>query len=175
MAVRTQMPVPTLGQLLEQSDLFGVVAAAERDLLIPHFRSHSLHRGETLIREGEMPDAMFLIASGAAEITTATPLGPRVVHRTSPGESLGAIGLITNTPYTATATALTALQAYRLAKPDIAAAIKARPELTVALEELARRGQDALRRDVTATEQAEPIHPEMLLSRLRSFLHVLAA
>ena len=46
--------------------------------------------------------------------------------------------------------------------------------MAVALEALARRGQDALRRDV-AHEQSEPVRPDMFLGRLRNFLHVLAS
>ncbi len=70
-------------------------------------------------------------------------------------------------------TALTELRAYRLAKDGIAAATEACPAVAVALEALARRGQDALRANA-ATGQAEDVHPEMSPSRLRSLLRVLA-
>jgi CRP-like cAMP-binding protein len=169
------VPVPTLGQLLAESDLFGVVPATEREMLIPYFKLTRLTRGQTLIREGDDPQALFLIAFGAAEITVESPAGPRVVYRMGPGGSLGAIGLITGAPYAATATALTDLQAWRIGRSELSAAIKARPELAVALEELARRGQDALRRDAVAPEQTETTRPEMFLSRLRSFLHTLGS
>ncbi len=70
---------------------------------------------------------------------------------------------------------MTEVRAYRIGKSEISAAIKARPEMAVALEQLACRGQDALRRDAAASEQTEPVHPEMFLSRLRSLLHVLGS
>ncbi len=166
---------PTLSQLLEESDLFGVVPAAERELLIPYFARSRLEAGEILMRQGDAPHALFLLAWGSAEITQETPDGPRVLNRMSPGQALGAIGLITGLPYAATATALTELDAFRIGRDEIALAIKARPELAVALEELARRGQNALRDDATAAAQAEPAHPEMFLARLRHFLRVLGS
>ena len=171
------MPVsaPTLAQLLEASDLFGVVPATERELLIPCFTPTRLNAGESLIREGDEPHGMFLLASGSAEITKTAPGGRRILRRMSPGETLSAIGLITGRPYAATATALTDLQVFGIGRGEIAAAIKARPELAVALEELARRGQNALRDDATADEHAEPAHPEMFLARMRAFLHVLGS
>ena len=120
-----------------------------------------------------MPEALFVIASGTAEITIKEPDGPRIVHRLSPGESLGAIGLITGSPYGATATALTPLKAYRLDKNAIAAAIKVQPALANGLEALAQRGQAALRRDAAAHETETQKHPDMLLSKLRDFVRLL--
>jgi CRP-like cAMP-binding protein len=125
--------------------------------------------GETLIREGDRAEALFVIATGVADVT----VGTRSVHRLIPGETLGAISLVKRAQYASTVTALTELRAYRLAKDGIAAATEACPAVAVALEALARRGQDALRANA-ATGQAEDVHPEMSPSRLRSLLRVLA-
>lgn len=151
----------------------------QRDLLAAHFKSISLHAGETLIQEGAEPDALYVLASGAAEISIAQPGGPdgahqrRIVHHLRPGESLGAIGLITGKPYGATATALTPVKAYRLDKDSIAEAIKLDPALARGLEALAHRGQAALRRDSAAHEEDKHGQSEMFLSRLRNLIHVL--
>jgi small-conductance mechanosensitive channel/CRP-like cAMP-binding protein len=170
-----ELPVPTPSELLEQSDLFGVIDAEERDQLAKHLTVTWLEPKETLIRQGDAPDAIFVLASGAVEITINGANGPRVVHRMGPGESLGAIGMITQTPYSATATALTPTKAYRLDKQAIAAAIQARPQLAAGLEALAKRGQATLSRDAAAHDSETLRHPEMFLTRLRSFLRVLAS
>jgi small-conductance mechanosensitive channel len=167
--------VPTLKQLLEQSDLFSVVNAPERDFLAEHFASHWLQTDDTLIREGDMPQALFLVASGTVEITRNGPGGPRLVYRLGPGETLGAVGLITGTAYTATATALTALQVYRLDKIAITAAIKIRPELTTELEALAERGQAILRQSAVAFQDKHLDQPGLFLPRLRNFLRLLSS
>ena len=164
--------IPTPGKLLEQSDLFGAVEPDQRERLAERFTAVRLQAGETLIREGDTPEAMFVLASGTVEITRTISGSPRVVYRMSPGESLGAIGLITGSPYAVTATALTPLKAYRLDKPAIAAAIDANPGLAAELEALAQRGMAALRRDTVTPEVAQLSHPEFL-SRLRSFIGLL--
>lgn len=169
------LAAPTLSVLLQQSDLFGVIPAEDREHLAAFFKPQWLKPGETLIRQDDMPEAMFLVASGAAEITVADTAGPRIVHRTGPGECLGAIGLITGKTYAATATALTPLHAYRISKAELADAIRTKPELATALEALAKRGQDALRRDLTVNTADEPDRPEMFLGRLKNFLHLLAS
>ncbi len=173
LAVLPALSPPDLDALLESSDLFGVIDPEDRGHLASFFSPHWLKPNETLIRQGDTPDAMFLIASGSADVSIERPSGVEVVHRMGPGESLGAIGLITGQPYAATATATTPLKAFRISRGDIAAAIKEKPDMATALEALARRGQDALRHDV-AHEETEPVRPDMFLARLRNFLHVLA-
>jgi CRP-like cAMP-binding protein len=167
-------PAPTPAEMLEKSDLFGMIEPAQRDLLASHFETINLQTGETLIRQGAEPDALYVLASGAVEVTVAAPPAPpRTVNHMRPGESLGAIGLITGAKYAATATALTPVKAYRLDKDALAEAIQAQPALVRGLEVLAKRGQAALRRDAAACEQDQHGESEMFLSRLRNLLHVL--
>ena len=165
--------IPTAAQLLEQSDLFGVLEPAQRDQLATHLETISLQPGDTLIRQGDAPDALYMIASGTAEVTITEAAGPRVVHHMKPGESLGAMGLITGSNYAATATALTPVKAYRLNKDAIAAAIKLQPELAQGLEALARQGRTALNRDAAAHDEDRHGQTDMFLSRLRNLVHVL--
>jgi small-conductance mechanosensitive channel/CRP-like cAMP-binding protein len=164
---------PTPAQILEQSDLFGGIEAALRDLLAQHFTVIRFETGETAMQQGETPKALFVIASGTIEIATKGPTGTRVEYRMSPGETLGAIGLITGRAFGSVATALTPVMAYRLDGEDISAAIKVTPELKVGLEVLAQRGLAALRGDASDEETAQLARPDLFLTRLRSFLHLL--
>ena len=166
--------IPTPAKLLEQSDLFGVIDDAERDVLAGHFSPLHMQAGEILVREGEIPEALFLIASGSAEITRQGPDGAQIVYRMSPGESIGAIGLITGAASMATARTLTEMKLFRLGKSDIAAAMKAAPRMEQALEALAQRSQESIRQRLAAQENTQLVRPEMFLSRLRGFLRLLA-
>ena len=164
---------PDLPQVLAQSDLFGVIEAGQRDLLAAYFNTIRLQPGETLMQQGQQPEALFVIASGTVEISLGAPEDPRVIHRLGPGETLGAAGLISGASFTATARAATKLTVYRLDRTGIAAAIGADPGLSSGLEALAERGLAAMRRDVPATDDAELVHPEMFLTRLRNFVRLL--
>ena len=131
--------------------------------------------GEALFHEGDTPVFLFLVASGVVEITKTGAAGTHVVHRMSPGESLGAIGLITGSPYSATAKALTPVKLFRMDKASVAAAIAAAPHLEAGLEALAEQGRAALARDAAVDQHQHSERPEELRSRLRSFLRVLAS
>ncbi len=63
--------------------------------------------------------------------------------------------------------------ASHLDRGAIAAAIKLQPDLAHGLEALVQRGQAPLRRDAAAHDEEKRIKPEMFLSGLRNFIHVL--
>ena len=171
LATVAQVSVPTPQQILADSDLFGVMEATGRNLLAEHFGERWLEPGDHLIGEGAAPESLFVVASGTACVTKAG--SPQLLHLVSPGESMGAIGLITGNPYAVTVTALTRLKVYQLGRADIACAIKARPELAAGLEALAERGQAALARFATENERRELEKPDLFMERLRNFLHLL--
>ena len=164
---------PTLATILAESDLFGAVEAGQRHRLAQHFTAVHLQSGEILMHRDEVPEALFVIASGTVEISRTEAEGEHVFHRLGPGETLGATGLITNSPSQAMAAAATPVRAYRLGHEDIASAIEAEPGLTAGLEALVSRGLDAMRRDVTARDDVQSAQPELFLAKLRQFLHLL--
>ena len=163
--------VPTLADLMAASELFGPLTPEERGQFAEHFVAISREEGETLLCEGEMPDAVYLLSGGTIELARGAGVGRRVVLRASPGDSVGMTALITGTPLSTTATALTPVTAYSLDKEAIAAVLRSRPGLASSLEGQAKRGQAWLRCEVEAHEQREIAKPDMMLDRLREFLH----
>lgn len=160
--------VPTIRDLLEQSEVFSILTAEERVVLADHFAKTAFEAGDVLLAEGDPPTVLYLIASGTVELERHDISLSR--NRLGPGEVFGLIALVTDTRYAATVKALTPLSAFRLSKEDIAAAIKASPDLMTGLEALAKRGQRILERELSSHEQAPLKSPEMFLSRLRQFL-----
>jgi CRP-like cAMP-binding protein len=152
--------------------MFGALAPEERILFAEHFVLVRLEKGETLIREGEMPDAVFLLSGGTVEVARGEGNRRHVLSCVSPGDTVGMIGLITGMASSVTATALTPVNAYRLEKTAIAAVLRIRPGLEGSLEAQARRGHAWLRCEAAAHEQEQMMQkPDMLLARLRQFLH----
>ena len=166
---------PTPAELLAASDLFGTMAERERDLLAALTADLWLAPGETLFEQGDPAAALYVVASGTVGIMRREPDGSEFDRRMSPGGCPDAIGLITGSPYAATATALTPLKAYRLDGTAITAAIEEHPGPAAALEDLARRGQVAISSDAGADHDHRDERPDVFLSRMRGFLRRLAA
>ena len=162
--------IPTPGDLLGESDWFGVLPVQDRDLLAMHLERVWFAPGDLLIKRGEAPDALYIIAAGTVEISDGLPSSGEVIDRLGPGRSLGAMGMITGVPYAATAFALTAVSAFRLNKTAVADAIAVNPNLAVGLEALAQRGQNTRRSDMVAHEDHHLVPPEVFLQKLRGFL-----
>ena len=169
------LKLPTSTDLLARSDLFGMLAEPERDVLAGAMESLRRDAGEPLFAQGDAADALYVVASGTVGMLRRELDGTEITHRVSPGTTLGAIGLITDSPYAATATALTPVKVFRLDKAAITAAIVERPSLTEGLEDLARRGQSAMSTDIAAVHDHRAEPPDLFLSRMRGFLQRLAA
>ena len=160
--------VPDIRDLLEQSDLFGVLSAEERDALAACFVKTSFEAGDMLVTEGDLPSVMYLLVSGTVEIDhEGRSLS---ISRLGPGEAFGLIALLTDTPYAVSAKALTPLSAYRLTKDDITTTMRAQPDMMNGLEKLVRHRQELLQRELNSQETAPLKSPEMFLSRVRQFL-----
>jgi small-conductance mechanosensitive channel/CRP-like cAMP-binding protein len=167
--------LPTPAEILEKSDLFGALNAEERHSLAGQFEEVWLEAGTALFKEGDTPQYLYLIATGVVEITRVGLTGQHILHRLSPGESLGAVGLITGAPFKATAKALTSVKVFRMDKASIAASIAKTPSLATALEMLAEQGRAVLARDAAADQHQSVEKPEELRSKLRSVLRFLSA
>ena len=102
----------------------------------------SKYPGTHLFKEGEAPNAAFLVESGEVELYRGTGSRKRVVSRVGPGSVLGDIALFQDTPYVSSAKAVGPLRAFRF-------------ERTRLLPELARHPAVCLRWLVAGLRQLE--------------------
>lgn len=62
--------------------------------------------GEVVVREGDIGETAYIIRSGRLMVTRATATGSELIRDLGPGECFGELALMTQTPRTATVTAL---------------------------------------------------------------------
>ena len=169
-APRGSATAPTLADLMAASHSFGPLSPEERGLLAEHFVAISREQAEALLREGDTPDAVYLLSGGTVELAQGSGAGRRVVLRASPGDSVGMMALIAGTPLPWTATAVTPVTGWRLDRDGIVAVLRIRPGLKGSLERLARRGPAWLRCEADPQEQPEASEFAGLFDRLREFV-----
>jgi hypothetical protein len=92
----------TVSTMIDRSDLFGTLPDAEREQFAKRFVAVSFDKGETLILEGSGPTSVFLIASGAVEVTAEARAAKAILARLGPGEVIGLVGLLMDRPHPAT-------------------------------------------------------------------------
>ncbi len=119
--------------------------------------------GETIVREGEASTALFVLASGAVEVTH----GQESVGSLTAGDVLGEIAFLTNKPRTATVRALKASAAVKVDSVALAALLESREELASELaERMAERREELAKAGRVEPEQA----PSGLVESLRFHL-----
>jgi len=87
----------------------------------------TINGGETLISQGKVSDALFLVVSGRFQVTIADQQGP--VVEIGPGKSIGEIGFFSGSARTATVTAARDSLVLRLLREDFDALCRRSPEI----------------------------------------------
>ncbi len=84
-----------LQNLVRTSPILGAVAPEERPDLVARFETRTFEAGELLIRKGEPPSGLHLIASGEVEVVAADASGERlVIASLGPGDVTGEVAMI---------------------------------------------------------------------------------
>ena len=95
--------------------MFGGADPLLLNSVIMALRPTSADAGETIIREGDMADEMYLILRGQVDVKDRAG---KVVKTLKDGDCFGEIGLLMSTPRTATVIAKTQCDLFVLARSD---------------------------------------------------------
>jgi NTE family protein len=114
-ATRTMTSQPAQ-QDLSALDVFGDLGPAERAAIEAEFAKMPLKRGETLLRQGEVADALYIVVSGRFEVRIRERADP--VAEIGPGSPVGEIAFLAGGERTATVTALRDSLVLRLGRAD---------------------------------------------------------
>jgi len=98
----TEPPDPVRLHLLEHP-VFAGLPAARLETAARQMKPRPMQAGEMIIREGDVADRFYLIAEGSVHVTKAAEDG--LVAELAHGDVFGEIGLLRNSPRTATVTA----------------------------------------------------------------------
>ena len=103
-------------QGLDGVEIFQDLEPAERAKLAAELDTLSLRRGEILVRQGEVADALYVVVTGRFAITLDGR--PQMVAEVGPGQPIGEIAFVAGGTRTATATALRDSVVLRLGRAE---------------------------------------------------------
>ena len=116
---RVPAEVAELVALLRAHPVFAPLRDATLEQLARRLEPVEAPAGEVVVRQGDPGDHVYVVRSGALEVSVdgkpGAPLGP--------GDLFGEIALLRDTPRTATVTAASACELMRLAREDFLAAV----------------------------------------------------
>ena len=132
--------MPADPAFLSQIQLFAQLDDDERSVLAQQMHEKLLNAGEVLFRLGEPGDSMFIVQSGAIELSVKDTAGQKIVlHTATSGDFFGELSLLDEGSRTATATAVESTNLFVLDRDDLLQLFRKRPD--AALDMLAAMGR----------------------------------
>jgi CRP-like cAMP-binding protein len=137
-------------ELLRSIPLFANIEPSKLKLLAFTSERLTFQPGQTLMRQGEMGDAGFLIVDGEADVIIETQDGTSLtVAQVGRNVFVGEIGILCDVPRTATIVATTEIDTVRISKDVFMRLVNEFPSMAVEfMRELARR-QDRTNKQLT--------------------------
>ena len=120
--------------------IFAGVPPSAREEAARRLRDRDVAAGTVVIRQGERPDRFYVVVDGSLEVSIAPrpDAPPEPVRTLGPGDVFGEIGLLRDSPRTATVTAVTAARLLALDRRHFLALVGSAPGLTTRLLDLHR-------------------------------------
>jgi CRP/FNR family cyclic AMP-dependent transcriptional regulator len=89
--------------LLRRVPLFCMLTPQQAEVLAPAIAKRRVRRGECIVEQGAKTDALYLLLTGRARVTSTDQRGREVIIATlNPGDYIGEMSLIDNQPHSAT-------------------------------------------------------------------------
>lgn len=124
-------------EALNELELFNVLNDREMAKVAEKLVYTPFAHGDTIMRQGELANWLFIIKSGVADIFLEAPDSERRLISTTNGRCfLGEMGLMTGAPRSATVIAKTDVIAYRLDKESFQEILIRRPDLADEISKL---------------------------------------
>lgn len=127
-------------ELLRRVPFFAEIEPSKLKLLAFMSERVAFDPGKRLFRQGDLPDAAYLIIEGHADVLVDTPGGPVSVATLGANEIVGEIAILCNVPRTATVCAKDRLITLRISKEPFMRMVREFPNMAVSImQELAHR------------------------------------
>ncbi len=118
-------------ELLRNIPLFANIEPSKLKLLAFTSERLTFEAGQTLVRQGDIGDAAYIIIDGEADVIVESPNGPLRVATFGKNDFFGEIAILCDVPRTATVTASTRLTTLKISKELFFRLITEFPQMAV--------------------------------------------
>jgi small-conductance mechanosensitive channel len=151
--------------LLDEVDLFRLLAPADRERVAHEMVPRRFGHGERIIEQGAPGQTFYVVASGTVSILTARGVE---VTRLGRGQYFGEMSLLTGEPRSATVVAAEDAVLFELDRPTFAQLFEEQPALAGLLSEALAHRRGQLRAVAEVGNVVEVREANWILDRLRS-------
>jgi CRP-like cAMP-binding protein len=142
-----------MAEVLSRVPLLSVLDAEQTGCLARSGKLHELAASATIVREGEAGASLYIVLTGALEVSRTEGGGPpRTLGRLLPGDVFGEMSLLTGAPRSATVISASPVTLVEIRKEDLEPILNSQPALIAELS-------DVEARRVLANRDAEQLSP----------------
>jgi small-conductance mechanosensitive channel/CRP-like cAMP-binding protein len=170
---KTEREMDQRMRALQKVDLFSGLPAQLQRALAEQLELAPFARGESVTREGDTDDGLYMIVEGDAIVRIGTAREERDVARLGPGQFFGEMSLMTGEARTASVIAATDLVCYRVNKTSFQQILQETPAIADQIAEVLAMRRSGLFHAREEREEARKKRHETakqdLLGRIRGF------
>jgi small-conductance mechanosensitive channel/CRP-like cAMP-binding protein len=156
---------------LSRVDLFGALDADRIDRLSRRMKMLIFGPDETILRQGDPGDSLYVLRSGTVAVRTGAGETARNVRTMAAGQFFGEMSLMTGAPRSATVVAASDVECYVVDKEAFQAILEETPELAGAISDVLARHQMADEEQALSTP-ATSAQKNQLLARIAQFFGI---
>lgn len=168
-------PGPSVAAALLKVDFLGPLTPEERNGLAARLRPVAYGRAETIIRQGDLGDSLFVILRGRVEVLVASGGQEEVVDTLDAGSFFGEMSLLTGSPRSATVRALEEVEVVAVTVAAFRQIVADNPAVLEAITGVVSRRRSRLDAAIHEAEVEAAAHSTAhydLLERVRLFFGV---
>jgi CRP-like cAMP-binding protein len=126
----SEQTIPNIIAHLQNSFLFRGLPEEQLRALAGRFRHIRLDKDEVLFKKGDVGDSLYMIAAGELKIVTQDAKGGElIINRCGPGETIGEMSLLDQSPRSAGVVALQPADVFQLDREAFVRMLDQRPDL----------------------------------------------
>ena len=158
--------VKWLFEKLRKLDFLSYHSEEELTKLVLSIKKTCFAPGQTILRQGQKGEALYIIRRGTVAVWAETPQGRSRLAALAEGENFGEVSILTGDICNASVTAEGGVELFSLPPDEVREVVKANPVLAEKMAEaiLSRKGVRALGLEPSAAS------PAGLLAGIKSFL-----
>ena len=165
-----RMDADAIRRSLRGIEILSPLGEEALDALVPHVRLRVYGRGETVVRQGDEGNSLFIVLGGGLEVR----IDGKKVAELSGGEFFGEMSLLTGEKRRATVVAGEEVRLIEVSKEALSPVISAYPSILTGLSECLERRleQIAASRRESAEDAEHPIPQYAILQKLMRFFGI---
>jgi hypothetical protein len=159
-------------EALSRVDVFRALDAERIDRLSRRMKMLIFGPGETILRQGDPGDSLYVVRSGTVAVQIGANHSPKELARLGPGQFFGEMSLMTGATRTATVVAKSDVDCYVVDKEAFQEIVQEKPDLAGTISEILALRQVALGEEQVPHAPPTAAQKNQMVAKIASFFGI---